>query len=108
MFQYILKLMFNIIFHFCESYASTAGWVVGTFLAKMWGPFLHQGMKTYRNELARFLPEVIVHLRACNDMMLTLMENSYNDHEDVCSNQRRRHHHDCYTDNDECEHSDHD
>ena len=58
----IIKWMVNLITHLLEHFAGIFGWCVGTFLARLMGPILKQGLNSYRGEMARFLPEVILHL----------------------------------------------
>lgn len=60
-----------------EQGAGSLGWFIGIVMARMWGPLLKYGVTTYRDEMASFLPEITLHLRACNDMLLTMMEDAY-------------------------------
>ena len=64
----------NVVTHVLESICGTVGWCLGLTLARMWGPAMKHGMTAYREEMARFLPDVLVHLRACNDMLASVME----------------------------------
>lgn len=60
-----------------EYFAGLFGRFVGVFLARMWGPIIKYGSKHYSDEMARFIPEIIIHLQAMNDMLLTIMQDTY-------------------------------
>lgn len=72
-----------------EYFAGMFGRFAGIFLARLWGPMLKYGTMHYRDEMAKFVPEIILHLRAMNDMLLTIMEDAYEEHRNHKASRQR-------------------
>jgi len=73
----IALFIMNLFSYFFETTATRSGHFCGIFLARLWGSFLSQGVKSYRDEMARFLPQIVIHFKSCNDMLRVIIENSY-------------------------------
>lgn len=57
-----------------ESMSKIIGTIIGTFIARCLGPLMKYALTSYRNEMVRYIPEILVQLRACNEILISIME----------------------------------